>query len=84
MIFSIVITTRNRLKDLKITLNSLKLLINRVDVELLLCDDASTDGTTCFLKSYYSFNTIFNDKPRGLIYNRNVLNNLAKGKYIIS
>jgi glycosyltransferase involved in cell wall biosynthesis len=83
--FSIVITTYNRLKDLKITLTSLGRLIERKDVELVICDDYSTDGTQFFLKNHYDTHTlIFNKKSQGLIYNRNVLNNIAKGDYIIS
>ena len=82
--FSIAITTRNRMEDLKYTLSSLKPLIARDDVELLLCDDASNDGTTEYLSSNFLENTIFNTKAKGLIYNRNKLNNLAKGEFIIS
>ncbi|MCL7764208.1 glycosyltransferase [Polaribacter sp. Z014] len=83
--FSIVITTYNRLKDLKITLKSLENLIQRNDVELVICDDYSTDGTQVFLKNNYIKHTlILNKKSRGLIYNRNILNSIAKGNYIIS
>lgn len=83
--FSIVITTYNRLSDLKTTLESLNLLIKRDDVELIICDDASLDGTVSFLKeSYHHHNLILNKKSKGLIYNRNILNNVAKGIYIIS
>lgn len=83
--FSIVITTKNRLKDLKFTLQSVNNLYSRDDVELLVCDDASTDGTQQFLKENFKTQTlIFNTKSRGLIHNRNLLNSKAKGKYIIS
>ncbi|MDO3695124.1 glycosyltransferase [Wenyingzhuangia sp. chi5] len=85
MKFSIVITTRNRLKDLKITLKSLGKILVRNDIELLICDDASIDGTQEFLKEKYSeHHLILNKKSKGLIANRNTLNNLAKGEYIIS
>ncbi len=83
--FSIVITTKNRLKDLKFTLKSLETTIKRQDVELLICDDASNDGTQEFLKNNFAHHKIvFNKKSKGLIYNRNILNNKAKGDYIIS
>jgi len=83
--FSIAITTKNRLKDLIVTLNSLREILLRSDVELLICDDLSTDGTQAFLKENYSNATlIFNKKSKGLIANRNVLNNSARGEYIIS
>lgn len=83
--FSIVITTKNRLSELKITLESLDHYLQRSDVELLICDDASIDGTQEFLKKNYSVDTlIFNKKSKGLIANRNTLNNRAQGEYIIS
>lgn len=82
--FSIVITTKNRLEDLKYTLSSLKPLIARDDVELLLCDDASTDGTSEYLTSNFLENTIFNTNSKGLMYNRNMLYSISTGEYIIS
>ena len=83
--FSIIITTRNRLEDLKITLSSLKSLLVRDDVELLVYDDASTDGTLDYLKTNYAEHKILNNKKsKGLIHNRNVLMSQAKGKYTIS
>ncbi|WP_299048769.1 glycosyltransferase family 2 protein [uncultured Polaribacter sp.] len=83
--FSIVITTKNRLKDLEYTLNTLEPYLQRNDVELLICDDASIDGTQSFLKQHYSrHRLIFNKKSKGLIENRNVLNSLSRGDYIIS
>ncbi|MCG1036603.1 glycosyltransferase family 2 protein [Polaribacter sargassicola] len=83
--YSFVITTYNRLKDLKKTLKSLENILNRKDVELLICNDASSDGTKEFLNQYYSNSTlIHNKKSKSLIHNRNVLNNKVKGEYIIS
>ncbi|MGY5354053.1 glycosyltransferase family 2 protein [Wenyingzhuangia sp. IMCC45467] len=83
--FSIVITTKNRLKDLIYTLKTLEVYTQRNDVEMIICDDASTDGTQEFLKNNcLEYTLIFNKKSKGLIANRNTLNNLAKGEYIIS
>ncbi|WP_258848525.1 glycosyltransferase family 2 protein [Polaribacter sp. WD7] len=83
--YSIVITTKNRLQDLKFTLQSLGSMVDRRDVELIICDDASTDGTSDYLKKKFNKYTIItNSNSKGLIYNRNVLNNKAKGEYIIS
>ena len=83
--FSIVITTKNRLKDLQITLASLEIHVHRNDVELLICDDASTDGTHEFLKeNFENTDLILNQKSKGLIANRNLLNNKAQGDYMIS
>ena len=65
--FSIVITTKNRLKDLEYTLNTLEPYLQRNDVELLICDDASIDGTQSFLKQHYSrHRLIFNKKSISL------------------
>ncbi|UAB74715.1 glycosyltransferase family 2 protein [Mesoflavibacter sp. SCSIO 43206] len=83
--FSIVITTYNRLEALKYTLKSLSSLYQRDDVELLICDDASTDGTPDYLRELYSSHTLLlNLEGKGYIFNRNRLNNLAQGDYIIS
>ena len=43
--FSILITTKNRLEDLKITLQKIADLKNRDIVEVMLYDDASNDVT---------------------------------------
>jgi glycosyltransferase involved in cell wall biosynthesis len=83
--FSIIITTKDRLIDLKKTLLSLNNILKRKDVELLICDDASKDGTDLFLREKYSNHTlVFNQKSKSLIYNRNLLNDKAKGAYLIS
>lgn len=83
--FSIIITTKNRINDLKRTLDSLTELIQRPGTELLICDDFSSDGTREYLEEEYNQHTlIFNTKSLGLIHNRNVLMNSAKGTYIIS
>lgn len=83
--FSILITTRNRLEDLKITLEKTTDLLKREDVECLIYDDGSTDDTLNFLKNTYPKITLFNNpKPKGLIYNRTVLLNSCKGKYAVS
>ena len=83
--FSILITTRNRLEELKFTLQESSLLINREDTEVLIYDDASTDGTYDYLKITYPKVKLFrNKKSKGLIHNRNVLLNSCVGKYAIS
>ncbi|MCI2228388.1 glycosyltransferase family 2 protein [Polaribacter sp. MSW13] len=81
--FSIVITTKNRILDLQQTITSLSTIIKRKDVELIVCDDASIDGTGEYLKKKDCI-SIVNKKSKGLIFNRNILNNKAKGLYIIS
>ena len=82
--FSIVISTKNRLPDLKQTLKSLAVYINREDVELIIIDDGSTDGTSDFLNENYPEQSIIYTTSKGLLPNRNKLNDLAKGLYVIS
>ncbi len=82
--FSILITTFNRLKELKYTLNSLEVLIN-VGAKIIICDDASTDGTSIFLKQEYpEIELLKNADNKGLIYSRNLLMNHVKTPYAIS
>lgn len=83
--FSILITTKNRLEDLIITLQKVAYLFERDDVECLIYDDASEDDTVVFLEKNYPNITLFkNKKSKGLIYNRNYLINNCKGDYAIS
>ena len=82
--FSIVISTKNRLPDLKQTLQALEVYTNREDVELIIIDDGSIDGTSNFLSTTYPEQSIINKESKGLLPNRNKLNDLAKGLYVIS
>jgi glycosyltransferase involved in cell wall biosynthesis len=83
--FSILITTKNRLDDLQLTLQKLSHLLEREDVECIIYDDASTDTTSEFLQENYPTIQLFkNTKSKGLIHNRNYLLNNCKGKYAIS
>lgn len=83
--FSILITTKNRLVDLKETLSHLIYLIKDDDVEFIICDDGSTDDTSKFIESNYkTIKLIKNAKNKGLIFSRNRLLNLTKAKYAIT
>ncbi|GAB1855731.1 hypothetical protein MHTCC0001_05650 [Flavobacteriaceae bacterium MHTCC 0001] len=83
--FSILITTKDRLDDLKFTLSKTEHLINRKDVECIICDDGSLDKTSSFIQSNYkNVQLIRNEKSRGLIYSRNKLLNLTNAKYAIT
>ena len=83
--FSILITTKDRLRDLRLTLESLKYLISRKDVECIICDDGSSDGTFTFVKEEYpTIILIHNKKSKGLIYSRNRLLNMTVANYAIS
>jgi glycosyltransferase involved in cell wall biosynthesis len=83
--FSIVITTKNRLEELKITLAKISYLLDRDDLECLIYDDGSIDGTYEFVKTTYpKIQLLRNEKSKGLIHNRNVLLNTCKGAFAIS
>lgn len=84
-VFSILITTKNRLSDLKCTLNKIEYLLAREDVECIICDDGSEDGTFNFIKAEYPSIILFkNDKSQGLIFSRNRLLEKVSGNYAIS
>ena len=84
-LFSILITTKNRIEDLKFTLNKISHLIDGKDIECIICDDGSTDNTYAYIKNNYpSIGLINNKNSRGLIYSRNRLLNLTTAKYAIS
>lgn len=83
--FSILITTKNRLPDLKKTLNQLFSFIQNENVEFIICDDGSSDGTSEYIKANYPvIKLIKNTKSKGLIYSRNKLLNLTQAKYAIT
>lgn len=83
--FTILITTKNRLDDLRFTLTKIDHLLQRQDVSCVLCDDGSTDGTSDFIKANYpAIHLIRNEKSRGLIYSRNKLLSLVQSEYAIS
>lgn len=84
-IFSLLITTKNRLTDLAFTLGKIKHLLDRKDVVCLICDDGSTDGTALFLESHYpKIELVQNAKSQGLIYSRNILLSLVRTEFAIS
>lgn len=83
--FSILITTKNRLSDLKETLSRLTNLIQNNTIECIICDDGSTDGTSTFIETHYkSIQLIRNPRSKGLIFSRNRLLNLTEAKYAIT
>lgn len=83
--FSILITTKNRLQDLIFTLDKINYLIERQDVECIICDDGSTDGTFDYIKKNYPKIIVFrNEICKGLIFSRNLLLGKTTAKYAIS
>ena len=83
--FSILITTKDRLPELQITLESLKPLLGNNDLECLICDDGSSDGTLAFLKKMCpQIKSFRNEVSQGLIYSRNRLLEQTHSQYAIS
>ncbi|MBF4492873.1 glycosyltransferase [Flavobacterium sp. MR2016-29] len=83
--FTIVIPTKNRLEDLKITLEKLKFLFNRRDVHFLICDDGSTDGTFDYITTHFPKIEIFSNKvSKGIHYTRNRMMERVKSPYAIN
>jgi glycosyltransferase involved in cell wall biosynthesis len=83
--FTILITTKNRINDLKFTLDKLSYLINRKDVKCIICDDGSTDNTNQFIKQNHpQIQLISNVQSKGLIYSRNKLMSLVDSEFAIS
>ena len=84
-LFSIHISTYNRLAALNITLEKSKNLLSDPRVECIICDDASTDGTSEFIRSEYPEIILISHRVnKGLIYNRNLMLETTKAKYAIS
>jgi glycosyltransferase involved in cell wall biosynthesis len=83
--FSILITTKNRLTDLKETLNHIASFIDSEDVECIICDDGSTDGTYGYLEEHFpNIQLIKHETSRGLIASRNELLHATKAAYAIT
>jgi glycosyltransferase involved in cell wall biosynthesis len=83
--FTILITTKNRIEDLKFTLNKIQHLLDRNNVECIVCDDGSTDETSTLLQvNYPDIQLIRNSRSKGLIYSRNRLLSLVTTQFAIS
>lgn len=83
--FSILITTKNRKKDLIFTLGKIQYLLEKENVNCIVCDDGSTDGTFLFVQENFpKINLLRNDKSKGLIYSRNKMMNLVTTEFAIS
>ena len=83
--FSILITTKNRLEDLQLTLQKIAHLLQREDVECVIYDDASTDGTYNYIsENHPNIKLKKNSTSLGLIANRNWMLNNTTAQYAIS
>ena len=83
--FTILIPTKNRLNDLKYTLNRLSFLFIEYGLHCIICDDGSTDGTFEFVSTNYpNIKIIRNDFSKGIHYTRNILLNNVKTPFALS
>lgn len=84
-IFSILISTKNRCKDLIFTLGKLENLLIREDVECMVYDDGSDDGTFDYVQNNYPDIILKrNEVSKGYLYCRNKMLNQTEALYAIS
>lgn len=83
--FSILITTKNRIQDLRFTLHKIQHLIKREDVECIICDDGSSDGTSNFIRENYPEIILHSHAiSKGYLYCRNKMLNETQADFAIS
>ena len=83
--FAILITTKDRLEELKKTLQKITHLIEREYVECIICDDGSCDKTSKYIiNNYPAIQLIRHKVSKGLIASRNELLALTSAQYAIS
>lgn len=82
---SVYITTHNRLDKLKRAIESVKIQTYK-EIEIIICDDASNDGTQIYLENLAKCDNriiyIRSDENKGACYARNLAIKEAKGKFI--
>lgn len=85
MQISILITTKNRLNDLAFTLSKINALLEDNDVECVVFDDGSTDGTFDYVKQNFPRVQLQkNLVSKGYIFCRNKMLNETHAHYAIS
>lgn len=83
--FAILITTKNRKKDLVFTLEKIKHLLEREDLICKIFDDGSSDETFEYvLGNYPQIFIVRNRVSKGYLYCRNKMLNETKSEYAIS
>lgn len=82
--FSIMITTRNRLKDLKVTCNVISKL-QPAPSEVIITADGCTDGTSKYIQTAFpEFRLIINEVGKGSVASRALMMNEAKGDLVLA
>ena len=85
MKISILITTKNRRDDLAFTLYKISFLLKQPNVECVVYDDGSIDGTSEFLKVSYPEIILYSNKlSKGYLYCRNKMLNETTADFAIS
>lgn len=83
--FAIHISTKNRMEDLAITLNSLKEILLDNSIECVVFDDGSTDETQAMvLNNFPQIQYLRNEISKGYIYCRNYMLNHTTAQYVLS
>ncbi|PBJ13844.1 glycosyltransferase family 2 protein [Flavobacterium sp. ACN6] len=83
--FSILIATKNRKDDLILTLTQINSLLEKEDIECVVIDDGSTDGTFEKIKNLFPLIKIQrNEISRGYLYCRNKMLNETQAEFAIS
>jgi len=84
---TINIVTYNSLNEIEECLNSILNNSNNVDFEVVIVDNASTDGTQQILKNYSNnksfIKLILNDENKGLAKANNQAINICNGRYLM-
>lgn len=80
---SIIILTYNQLPLTKQCLTSIDKHTNQEEVEIIVVDNGSTDGTIAYLKSIPSLKTIFNEKNLGFARGCNQGLDIATGDQVL-
>ena len=81
---SIIIVGTNEREFVRICLNSIKKSKTDYDIETILVDNGSTDGTSEMVENNFKdVRLIRNEKKLGYIYNNNCAMKQAEGRYIL-
>jgi GT2 family glycosyltransferase len=83
-VVTVMITTRNRVEELELTLASCLAQVGPA-LEILVVDDASTDATSEIVRARFpQVNLVRNERNRGSIASRNDILRRASGRYVIA